>query len=194
MCTPCTCTCTCSTSQICKFGPHYGIFWCENVVGPLLWCGCRLHPRYALPICLILCLGRTLRTCVVVRVHVCHICHKGLGMTLHSSLYFHPQPGSRPSPIKFLCLTTWPHWKFGLNPRLFSISHTHWALGETLTISITASLDSLLDQLQKCRLDCLTFDSGHKWEYSCLCSVILLMSHDSLLLTWPAWFDEKTGL
>ena len=54
------------------------------------------------------------------------------GVTLHSGLYSHLRPGSRSWPIKFSCLTPWLHWKFGFDPRLFSINHTH---REALTFS-----------------------------------------------------------
>ena len=65
------------------------------------------------------------------------------GVTLHSGLYSHPRPESRSWPIKFSCLTPWPHWKFGLDPWLFSINHTHRAPGEALTVSKLASTVSL---------------------------------------------------
>ena len=65
------------------------------------------------------------------RVHWCHFKR----VTLHSGLYSHPRPGSRSWPIKFLCLNPWPHWKFGLDPWLFSINHAHQAPGEALTVS-----------------------------------------------------------
>ena len=54
------------------------------------------------------------------------------GVTHSSSLYFHPQPGSRSWPIKFSCLTP---WKFRRDPWLFSINHAHRTPREALTVS-----------------------------------------------------------
>ena len=60
---------------------------------------------------------------------------KGKGVTLHSLLYFHPRPRSRSWPIKFSCLTPWPHQKSGLDPWLSCINHAYRSPGEPLTIS-----------------------------------------------------------
>ena len=93
------------------------------------------------------------------------------GVTLHSRLYFHPQPGSRSWPIKFSCLTSWLHWKFGLDPWLSSINHAHWVLGEALTISKVLLIPCLtVWPAQNFHLD--RFDPGHGWEYSHLCSSV----------------------
>ena len=92
------------------------------------------------------------------------------GVTLHRRLYFHLRPGSRSWPIKFSCLTSWPHRKFGLDPWLSSINHAHWALGEALTVSKLPLIPCLaVWPAQKFCPD--SFDPGHGWEYSRLCSV-----------------------
>ena len=79
------------------------------------------------------------------------------GVTLHSCLYSHPRLGSRFWPIKFLRLTPWSHWKFGLDPWLFSIRYTYRAPGEALIVSKLASTVYLTAwSASKSHLDCLT--------------------------------------
>ena len=118
------------------------------------------------------------------------------GETLHKHLYFHPRPGSRSWPIKFSCLTPWPHRKSGLDPWLSSINHTHRSPGETLTVLKLPPIPSLTAwPASKFHLD--RFDPSRGWEYSRLCSVppldlapgykatiLIILFHNLLPLTY----------
>ena len=102
--------------------------------------------------------------------------HKG-GGTLHSLLYFHPQPRSKSWPVKFSCLTPWPHRKSGLDPWLSALTTPIDRLESLwLFISCLWFLPWPLDQLQNFTLTAWPhFDPRRGWEYSRLCSVPLLL-------------------
>ena len=86
------------------------------------------------------------------------------GMTLHSRLYFHPWPWSKSWPIKFSCLTPWPHQKSGLDPWLSSINHAHRSPWEPLTVSELPPIPTLTTwPASKFRLDCLTSVWPQSW-------------------------------
>ena len=115
------------------------------------------------------------------------------GVTLHRHLYFHPRPGSRSWPIKFLSLTPWPLQKSSLDPWLSSISHAHRAPGAALTVSKLPSIPCLtVWPPSEFRLDCLTSlwprSRVEAWDaYLVSPPCILCFSPSLVCVLWWSW-------